>query len=225
MFTGIILTQGTVRTVEKVGQARRVTFVAPMVFSNLTKGESIAVNGACLTVEKGAADATSTWFTAFVSAETLACTRLDTLVPGDKVNMERALALGDRLGGHLVSGHVDGLAVIEAITPSHSSHKVRLRIPEHLSAEVLPKGSITLDGVSLTINACGMDFVEVNIIPETWQVTTLSLWQTGTPVHLETDILGKYVRRNLMCAGHVPSEESSKPTKLDKAFLLEHGFG
>jgi riboflavin synthase len=157
------------------------------------KGESIAVNGACLTVESF----NSGCFTAYASAETLKCTNLAFLRQGDMVNLERALHLGDSLGGHLVSGHVDALSEVIKISSSGSSLALRLSFPAELSGQIVAKGSVALDGVSLTVNACGENFFDVNVIPATQSATTVSGWRAGRKVNLETDLIGKYVERIL----------------------------
>lgn len=229
MFTGLVLGVAQVTAVEPLGADTRLSFVCPLAVSGLVIGESIAVNGACLTVEQGQTGR-STRFTAFASAETLRHTTLGSLAAGQSVNIERALAVGDRLGGHIVSGHVDAVATVERITVVGGSRCVRMAVPAAFAPEVLPKGSVALDGVSLTVNECGATFLEVNVIPETWRATTLSLWQPGRAVNLETDVLGKYVRHNLRCAGllpeAVPLPETGKASasRLSEAFLRENGF-
>lgn len=216
MFTGLVLGMGeTVKIQPGSGESRfcfRPLFPAP----EWVRGESIAVNGACLTVEHF--DRAS--FTAYASQETLSLTTLADLRRGDRVNLERALAMGDRLGGHLVSGHVDGVAVVESFSEAGSSRQFRIRLPEEFSPQVIPKGSIALDGISLTVNRCGPGFLEVNVIPETRAVTTVSLWKAGTRLNFETDLIGKYV------AGMLAAWKGSSPEKegLSMDFLREHGF-
>jgi len=177
------------------------------------KGESIAVNGVCLSVETFE----SRTFTAYASRETLHLSNLGSLRRGERVNLERALALGDRLGGHLVSGHVDGIAHIESIRDAGSSKIIRICFPTEFSAQIIPKGSVALDGVSLTINQCGSGFLEVNVIPETRQATTVGSWKTGQALNLETDMLGKYVERMLLAW-----KESPKESRLTMDFLREN---
>lgn len=230
MFTGLVLGMAQVTAVEPLGADTRLSFVCPLALPELTIGESIAVNGACLTVEQGHTGR-STRFTAFASAETLRRTTLANLTAGQSVNIERALAVGDRLGGHIVSGHVDAVATVERVSVVGGSRCVRVAVPVALAPELLPRGSVALDGVSLTINDCGPTFFEVNIIPETWRATTLSLWQPGRAINLETDVLGKYVRHNLRCAGLLPEAATTRPetgkaaaTGLSETFLRENGF-
>lgn len=189
----------------------RTLFPAP----EWVKGESIAVNGVCLSVETFDKES----FTAYASAETLGISALDGLRRGSKVNLERALAMGDRLGGHMVSGHVDAVATVESMTPAGSSLRVRVAFPEEFSSQVIAKGSVALDGISLTINACGQGFLEVNIIPETQQSTTISQWQPGRRINFETDLIGKYVQQ-MLGAWQTKAPES----KLSMDFLRENGF-
>jgi riboflavin synthase len=183
-------------------------------------GESIAVNGVCLTVESGSAGV----FTAYASAETLRHTTIGALKPGDRVNLERALAVGDRLGGHMVSGHVDCVAKILFIRQEGDSRCIRLNFPPVFAMEIISKGSVALDGISLTVNDCKDEYLEVNVIPETWRVTTVGGWQTGTCVNLETDIIGKYVRH--MLRPYLPRQNFDDTGKsgIDMNFLRESGF-
>ncbi|MDR1359492.1 MAG: riboflavin synthase, partial [Deltaproteobacteria bacterium] len=146
-------------------------------------------------------------------------------LPGSPVNLERALSLGDRLGGHLVSGHVDAIAGIEGTAPAGLSRRVRLRFPEAFSSQIVPKGSVALDGVSLTVNHCGRDFLEVNLIPETLSATTLGLWKAGQPVNMETDLIGKSVARLLACREEpLSGEGSARKGHLSMDFLRENGY-
>jgi len=167
MFTGLIEGVGHVRSVEARGGQSRLRIEAPFL-QGLAQGESIAVSGACLSVETFGPG----WFTVYASAETLARTNLGELRPGAAVNLERALALGARLGGHMVSGHVDCLATVAAVAPAGESRVYRLAFPPEQGPLVIEKGSVALDGISLTVNACGPDWLAVNIIPETQKVTT-----------------------------------------------------
>lgn len=193
----------------------RFTLRALFPVSDWVRGESVAVNGVCLSVESF--DNQS--FTAYASRETLSLSNLSALQRGDTVNLERALALGDRLGGHLVSGHVDGTAVVEAIRAAGSSKIIRVRYPEQFSAQVIAKGSVALDGVSLTINACGPGFLEVNVIPETQTATTVGTWHQGRVLNFETDLIGKYVERML-----TPFKENKEQGRLTLDFLRDNGF-
>ncbi|MEG1610774.1 MAG: riboflavin synthase [Bilophila sp.] len=226
MFTGIIHGQGDVLTV-KTGQKETWLLVqARYELAALVIGESIAVNGACLTVESGA----NGRFSAYASAETMRCTALGALTPGSRVNLERALAVGDRLGGHLVSGHVDCVAHVLSVRQEGESRRIRIGFSETLAPEVIPKGSVALDGVSLTVNDCGTDFLDVNVIPETWRVTTVATWTQGTRINMETDIIGKYGRRMLAPFRDPGSPQNQAGEKTGQAsgvsldFLHDNGF-
>ncbi|MGE9985636.1 riboflavin synthase [Desulfovibrio sp. SGI.169] len=190
MFTGIIQGQGEISSLRKSGAECRLAIRPLFPLEHVIDGESIAVNGACLSVESHSRDG----FTAYASAETLTRTTLGALRQGDLVNLERALALGDRLGGHLVSGHVDCLATVRDVRPAGQSLRCRLEFPANFGPEVIAKGSVSLDGISLTVNDCGPDFLEVNIIPDTQKRTTMRQWRPGARVNMETDLIGKYVR-------------------------------
>ena len=216
MFTGIIQAQGEALARNTEGGEARFRIRALGGMPGITTGESIAVNGACLTVELH--DPGGAWHVCYASEETLRLTTLSDLKPGGRVNLERALAVGDRLGGHLVSGHVDGVAVVRSIAPAGQSRTIELSFPPELGPGVVVKGSVALDGVSLTVNACGADFLRVNVIPETWKSTTLSAWKPGSRVNMETDMIGKYVARFL-----APWQESARGG-LTMEFLREHGF-
>ncbi len=215
MFTGIINGQGHIISVQKSGQETRFSIEAQFTLSNIEIGESIAVNGVCLTVETG----DNNIFSAYASAETMKHTNLGALSHGSVVNLERALALGQRFGGHIVSGHVDGLAKVVSIEEVGQSRRIRLAFDQKHAAEVIAKGSVTLDGISLTINTCGPDFLEVNVIPETWGTTTVKHWQSGCFVNLETDIIGKYVRHMLL-----PWQNEQSQSNVTLKLLEENGF-
>ncbi|MDR0239840.1 MAG: riboflavin synthase [Deltaproteobacteria bacterium] len=212
MFTGIIQGQGRLTALRQSGRERVLSIRALFALEDIAVGESIAVNGACLTVERG----TDECFTAYASAETLGRTNLSFLRPDALVNLERALAIGQRLGGHLVNGHVDCLATVRSVQEAGQSVRIRLAFPAEYGELVIPKGSVALDGISLTVNACGDDFLEVNVIPETRRSTTITSWVPGTLVNMEADMIGKYVRRML-----APRREGAR---LDEKFLREHGF-
>lgn len=221
MFTGIVLGQGEVLATEPQGRDARLYIRALFELPDLVVGESIAVNGACITVENGA----NNRFTGYVSATSLAVTTLGSLRTGSLVNLERALALGDRLGGHLVSGHVDAVAQVRYVESTGQSRRIGIGFPPEFAPEVILKGSVALDGVSLTINACDRNSLEVNVIPETWRVTTVGHWQTGSNINFETDLLGKYVRRNLTLASETVSASGSQSSfPIDEQFLRENGF-
>ena len=214
MFTGIIQGQGRLAALRRNGRECALSIRALFALEDLAIGESIAVNGACLTVESGR----DGLFTAYASAETLNRTNLSLVRPDACINLERALAIGQRFGGHLVSGHVDCLATVQSVRNTGQSLLIRLAFPAEYGELVIPKGSVALDGISLTVNACGDDFLEVNVIPETRRATTIASWTPGTRVNMEADMIGKYVRRML-----APRQEGVREG-LDENFLREHGF-
>lgn len=190
MFTGIITDIGTVESIHKTGDTRMVVRTAYDT-NTLLIGASIACSGACMTVvDKG-----DGWFAVDVSDESLECTTLKHWQAGKKLNLERALRMGDELGGHLLTGHVDAVAVVEEILPVGDSHKLVMVIPEALQHYVAAKGSVTLDGVSLTVNGVEKNFFWVNLIPHTWQHTTLGLLKEGDGVNMEIDVLARYIGR------------------------------
>ena len=218
MFTGLIQTIGTVVEVRPTGGAARMTLAAPDLSGSLAPGESVAVDGCCLTVETQ----DDRRFTAFASPETLARTTLGKVRAGRMVNLERALALGDRLGGHLVSGHVDGVGRIDHIEQRDGgAWEVSVQVPEDLAGGVIPKGSIAIDGVSLTIARLAGACVTIAVIPETWTRTTLSRKGPGEAVNIETDMIGKYVVRYLQGLGSV---KPSDPSQLTLEKMLQAGY-
>jgi riboflavin synthase len=196
MFTGIVTALGTVRELAPLSEGRdmRLTITAPWPDTAATPvGASIACSGCCLTVVAVGAD----WFSVQVSAETLAHTTLGRWRVGTRVNLERALRLGDELGGHLVSGHVDGVAEAVAAESENESTRWRFRVPDGLARFIAPKGSVAVDGVSLTVNEVEGAVFGVNIIPHTAAVTTFGLLTPGSTVNIEIDLLARYVARLL----------------------------
>ena len=193
MFTGIIEEIGCVAAVEQMGDSMRITVAAETVLSDAKLGDSIAVNGVCLTV----AERTASTFSADCMAETLARSSLGKVQVGGHVNLERAAALNSRLGGHIVQGHVDGTA--ELLQLEHTPHwdVLRFSLPERLARYVVEKGSITVDGTSLTVSNLGPDYFEVSLIPTTLRDTTLGELRVGQTVNLEVDVVAKYVERML----------------------------
>ncbi|MDR3074367.1 MAG: riboflavin synthase, partial [Deltaproteobacteria bacterium] len=191
MFTGLIQSLGDIVARRGTREEAHFTILPRRPLTNPEKGESIAVNGVCLTVESFSGNA----FTAYASGETLSVSTLGDLAAGSAVNLERALVAGARLGGHLVSGHVDCAAAVTGITRRGASTIFRLAFPRAMGHLLIPKGSVALDGVSLTINECGMEHFTVNAIPETLSATTLHTWREGGRVNLETDVIGKYIAR------------------------------
>ena len=188
MFTGLIEGQGRIEGMERRGGDMLFRFHPLFAWEAPEIGESVACNGVCLTMETWIPAGPS--FTAFASAETLSCSNLGGLSVGGLVNMERAMAMGERFGGHIVSGHVDTVARVESVRPVGDSRCIRLAFAEDWSSQIVPKGSVTLDGISLTVNDCGPGFLEVNIIPETWRVTT------GRSKAPEERVTMDFLRRN-----------------------------
>lgn len=191
MFTGLVEEIGVVDTLEQLEDAVRIAVRAPKITEEASPGDSIAVDGVCLTVVDNVAGV----FTADVMRETLDRSRLGTYSEGSKVNLERALAAGQRMGGHIVQGHVDGVAEVVSRTPSQHWEVVRFTLPANLGRYVVEKGSITVNGTSLTVSAVGDDFFEVSLIPTTLRDTTAGDLTVGDPVNLEVDIVAKYVEK------------------------------
>jgi riboflavin synthase len=196
MFTGIISALGNVRAIEPLGAGKdmRLVIDTPAAFLGdppVSLGASIACSGCCLTVVALGAD----WFAVDASAETLAHTKLGSWSAGSRVNLERSLRLGDELGGHLVSGHVDGVGEAVSATPENASTRWVFRVPRALSRFIAVKGSVAVDGVSLTVNEVQGDTFGVNIIPHTASVTGFGTMQPGDPVNIEIDTLARYVAR------------------------------
>jgi len=218
MFTGLILGMGQIEAADNRGAETRFRIRAFFDLPNIKLGESIAVNGVCLTVETFG----DNWFTCYASRETMGITSLGSLKVGSKANLERAMAMGDRFGGHIVSGHVDCMAEVAEVRPSGESKIYRLAFDAAHGKYVIPKGSITLDGISLTVNDCAPTWLEVNIIPETQKITTIGGWTPGTTINMETDIIGKYVER--MVKPWVASPGEEKKTGITMEYLAKHGF-
>ena len=190
MFTGIITDIGTIRSVTRAGDTR-FEIVTSYDLATVDLGASIACNGCCLTViEKG-----KDWFAIQASAETLSKTTLGQWTQGTRINLERALKIGDELGGHIVSGHVDGLGEILSITPEGGSQRFSFRVPDALARFIAPKGSVAIDGTSLTVNEVEGNKFGVNIIPHTQAVTTWGAMVEGQRVNIEIDMLARYVAR------------------------------
>jgi len=191
MFTGIVTDIGRVRSVRQTERDRRYEIQTAWDTSGIDLGASISHAGCCLTVtDKGPG-----WFAVEVSGETLSKTTLGDWAAGDRVNLERAAKLGDEMGGHVVSGHVDGLGRVVSVTPEGGSHRIAIEAPAPLHRYIAPKGSITVDGVSLTVNAVDGRTFGLNIIPHTWEATTLGALKAGDAVNLEIDMLARYLAR------------------------------
>ncbi|MDD2233615.1 MAG: riboflavin synthase [Desulfitobacteriaceae bacterium] len=214
MFTGIIEELGVVTNIRLLPDSAELSIRAEKALEETKLGDSIAVNGVCLTVIR--LDLRE--FTVDVMAETLAKTSLAQLKPGSKVNLERALQLSSRLGGHLVSGHVDSVGTIKRITVQGIASVYEIGLPPSLSSFVLPKGSIAIDGISLTVSQASNDSFSVSLIPHTFSHTTLGLKKVGDKVNLETDMIGKYV------ASFLGNFNRQTEDKLSRNFLAQHGF-
>ena len=218
MFTGIVAGTGILRGKRGAGGGLAFDLEAGFDLADPQEGESIAINGVCLTAYAMA----SRRFTVDVSPETLMRSTLGDLGVGAPVNMERALRLSDRLGGHIVSGHVDCVAIVRERRPTGAFTLFTFSLPEQWNRYVIEKGSITIDGVSLTVNSCRAGRFEVSIIPHTLQVTTLGGLKIGSRVNIEVDIIGKYVEKLL--AGQPAIGSGQEPGRINPAFLAEHGF-
>ncbi|MDP2697868.1 riboflavin synthase [Thalassospira sp.] len=190
MFTGIVTDVGTVRAIQKKGDTR-FEFTTQFDTAKIVLGASIACNGACMTVVETGND----WFAIEASAESLNKTTLGNLAVGDRINLEQSLRLGDELGGHIVSGHIDGVAKLVSRTPEGDSVRMVFELPEAFARYVASKGSITLDGVSLTVNEVTGNCFGINLIAHTQNETTLGAKQPGDPINFEIDMLARYVAR------------------------------
>lgn len=217
MFSGIVEEMGAIKSFERGLAGARLSILACTVLKDLQCGESVSVSGACLTAaEVGEAD-----FSVDVSVETLDLTTLGALTAGAAVNLERALKLNDRLGGHLVTGHVDGTGILRERMQEGNTVLLTFEVPEPILQYCIPKGSITVDGVSLTVNRVLENGISVAIIPHTAKVTTLGVRQPGDAVNLESDLIGKYVERLLQYSGKLP--EKATPV-IDRDYLQKRGL-
>ncbi|MDO6684408.1 MULTISPECIES: riboflavin synthase [unclassified Agarivorans] len=216
MFTGIIEALGIIKSIEKrSGDVRLHIACSSLDMADVHLGDSIAVNGICLTVVEFGSD----YFCADVSTETLSLTSLAKCKQGDKVNLEKAMLATNRFGGHIVSGHVDGLAEVVSISPSARAVNIWLKVPNELARYIAHKGSITVDGISLTVNEVQQQQLRLTIIPHTAEQTTISQWAPGQKINLEVDVIARYVERLIGYA-----EESKNESNINTAFLAQHGF-
>ncbi|WP_156204697.1 riboflavin synthase [Candidatus Syntrophocurvum alkaliphilum] len=216
MFTGIIEELGVVKNIVKGANSCKINIQCQEVLSDVKLGDSIAINGVCLTV----VEFSKNHFIADVMAETLEKTILKELKSGSQINLERALRLSDRLGGHLVQGHVDGVGTILEKENLDISIIFRIQAPEHVLKYIIPKGSIAIDGISLTVVDVFAESFSVSVIPHTATITTLGQKDTGDKVNLETDIIGRYIERLILNN----KGEIKDQSKIDLNFLSEHGF-
>ncbi|MGY5452490.1 riboflavin synthase [Agarivorans sp. MS3-6] len=215
MFTGIIEALGKISSIEKRrGDVRLNIACGHLDMADVRLGDSIAVNGICLTVVEYGSD----FFCADVSTETLSLTSLAKCKQGDKVNLEKAMLATNRFGGHIVSGHVDGLAEVVNISPSARAINIWLKVPSELARYIAHKGSVTVDGISLTVNEVQQQQLRLTIIPHTAEQTTISQWAPGQKINLEVDVIARYVERLIGYA------EENKESTISTAFLAQHGF-
>ena len=216
MFTGIIEKLGVIRQIQPAAGGKRISVDTGLDLAKTAIGDSIAVNGACLTV----VSKTGSQFTADLSPETVLKTTFSTKRVGDRVNVERAMRLSDRINGHLVSGHIDGVGAVSARREDANAIVITIAVPPDLAKYMIPKGSVAVDGISLTINQCEDDSFGITIIPHTASWTTIGFCAVGDAVNIETDILGKYVAR-LLKEGR---QEQKEGNSLGLEILAKHGF-
>lgn len=218
MFTGLIEDIGIIQNVIKSAKSAKITILADNILKGVKLGDSISTNGVCLTVT----EFTSNRFTVDVMAETMRKSNLHKLASGDKVNLERALKIGDRLGGHMVSGHIDGMGVISKYENEDNAVWVTISTSEEILKYIIYKGSIAIDGVSLTVAFVDEKEFRVSIIPHTKNLTTLIKKKVGDMVNLECDMISKYIEKIIMYRDDKKDEKTSE--NLDLNFLAEHGF-
>ena len=216
MFTGIIEGLGTLAAIRSSGGGRRLVIESDFSLEATRIGDSIAVNGACLTAVR----IEGRRFEVDLSPESLNTTTFQDARTGDRVNLERALRLSDRLDGHLVSGHVDGIGEIQARERLDNALLIRVAVPPELARYMIHKGSVALDGVSLTINRCDDHSLDVSIIPHTASLTTIGFKPVGSKINIETDLIGKYVERFTTAA----RGEAQPASAVDRDFLIKTGF-
>ncbi len=217
MFTGIIEEIGTVDSIQKKGASASIDINCRLIREDLHLGDSIAVNGVCLT----ASAVSRSGFTADIMHETLNRSSLSALVPGSHVNLERAMSACGRFGGHIVSGHIDGIGVIEKMERDENAVWISVRCSEKLLKYIVEKGSIAIDGISLTVAKLQTDGFSVSVIPHTLSQTVLSEKRPGSTVNLENDCIGKYVER-LLTFGSTPKEKTE--SRITEEFLIQNGF-
>lgn len=215
MFTGLIQAIGVVRSLKREGDAGRLCIISSLAAEDLNPGESIAINGVCLTVVSWDADS----FSVDVSPETLRSTTLGSLLPRTTVNLERALRLCDRLGGHLVSGHIDSIGTIRQRRQEQNAVYFEFYAPPKTMRYIVAKGSVAIDGISLTVNQVFADRFSVSVIPHSLDQTCLKERRISDQVNIETDLIGRYVERFLAGQGDGPT-----PGKLSRDFLAKNGF-
>ncbi len=220
MFTGIIESFGTIKRIESSGEGKVLLIGCDLDLSQSKIGDSIAVNGACLTaVSLGTHE-----FKVDMAPETVSRTTFKKMGPGTRVNIERALKLSDRIDGHLVSGHIDGTGTIASIQNKSNAVILDVTVPENLAADMIEKGSVAIEGISLTINRCWDTGFSVSIIPHTAKITTIGYKNVGDEVNIETDMLGKYVRQFLTKGGGSANDGSKTGSDISMSLLAKNGF-
>ena len=220
MFTGIIEGLGTIAGIRSSGQGKRLTVEADFSLDQTKIGDSISVSGACLTAVK----IDGKRFAVDVSPETLQITTFGQAKVGERLNIERALRLSDRIDGHLVSGHIDGVGIVKKRESLSNAIIVTIGVDESLTQYMIAKGSVAMDGISLTINARESDNFSVSVIPHTAQLTTIGFKNKGDRVNIETDMIGKYVERFISGRPDRSKENRSKQGSIDHAYLVKTGF-
>ena len=220
MFTGIIEEKGTVASVRKGNVSSRITFSASKVLEDIHEGDSIAVNGVCLT----ATDITGSTFTADVMAETMRRSSLGSLKSGDRVNMERAMLCGGRFGGHIVSGHIDGTGTVTSLKREENAVWVTISADSSLLKYIVEKGSVALDGISLTVASVSDNDFKVSIIPHTGSETTLLSKQPGSIINIECDMIGKYVEKLMGLNPEATGNQVESKSRITREMLVRNGF-
>lgn len=214
MFTGLIEEIGEIQNIIKSARSAKIKIKAGKILEDIKIGDSISTNGVCLTVTEFTPDS----FTVDVMAETIRRSNLSSLTAGDKVNLERALLAGDRLGGHIVSGHIDGMGTITSYEKEDNAVWVTIAAPPDILKYIIKKGSVAIDGVSLTVAYIDEKLFKVSVIPHTRDITTLLKKKTGDPVNLECDMIGKYIEKLLLF------KETQKSGRISTDFLVQNGF-
>jgi len=220
MFTGIIEGLGTITTVKSMGPAKRFIIDADFILDKTRIGDSIAVNGVCLTV----VGISEKRFEVDLSPETLSKTTFGRVTTGERINIERALKLSDRIDGHLVSGHIDGRGIIKQREALGNSIRITVAVPEALLRYMIPKGSVAVDGISLTINRCGENSFDVSIIPHTAKLTTIGFKKNGDSINIETDMIGKYIEQFMMGKTDRTALQKTGKSSIGLDFLEKTGF-
>lgn len=219
MFTGIIEGSGTLKRITPQGEGKRLLIDTDLDLSSTRIGDSIAVNGACLT----AVSLEKQSFAVDMAPETVSRTTFNYLAAGARLNIERAMRLSDRLDGHLVSGHIDGVGTIVSKTVKSNAVILSINVSQELAADMIEKGSVAIDGISLTINRCTKTEFEVSIIPHTASITTIGIKNSGDRVNIETDMIGKYIKKFLH-TGYLKTNDSVESRDISMEFLAQKGF-